>query len=329
MTPGGRREIGTRPRRYVSVVQRFVFRPGGDGVNFSERAPSSEWEPLPHSGGEGAEAWFKPDGEPRTVVFRVPESRFQVEDITQQLTLEDLLTAAAVPAGDVDSWQFLDETHSGLDGTNLELKRLLPPPPPGETHLTVHVRLKPPAAGTAAGDQEIPPEKWQALDAVWKGILGLEAAIDALRLSMDGLRIEMESSFKKTLNVDEKVHCLQADVVQWTKAKNRVHYALPKLREFIHRATWAAAVAERKRMEEVVKTHIEPRVPPPDIDQVRDQLGHLQKDRQVLYAQGNAVNQEARAILSEIQRALSTLQRNAVDRARQKRSAGRDKGKHL
>jgi hypothetical protein len=101
------------------------------------------------------------------------------------------------------------------------------------------------------------------------------------------------------------------------------------VREFIHRATWALAVPERKRMEEVVEKHIEPRVPLPEMDLVHEQLGHLQKDRQVLFAQGNSVYQECRGILGEIQRALSTLQRNAADRARAKRSAGREKGKHF
>ena len=36
------------------------------------------------------------------------------------------------------------------------------------------------------------------------------------------------------MNVEEKVNALQADVAQWNKAKNRIHYALPKVREFIH-----------------------------------------------------------------------------------------------
>jgi hypothetical protein len=139
----------------------------------------------------------------------------------------------------------------------------------------------------------------------------------------------MEAAFKKPLSVEEKLHALQSDVAQWTKAKNRVHYALPKVREFIHRATWAVAAHERKRLEEIYREHIEPRNPHPEMDQVRRQLEHLQKDRQVLFAQGNSVHQECRGILAEIQRALNTLQRNAADRARQKRSAGREKGKHF
>jgi hypothetical protein len=178
-------------------------------------------------------------------------------------------------------------------------------------------------------EHEIPLETWQALEAGWKTILGLEASIDTLRLSMDGLRAEMETAYKKSLGVEEKLHGLQADVAQWNKAKGRVHYALPKVKEFIHRATWAVAVPERKRLEEVFKNHIEPRIPFPEMDQVREQLGHLQKDRQVLFAQGNAVAQECRGIVGEIQRAMCTLQRNAADNARRKRDAKRQKGKHF
>jgi hypothetical protein len=180
-----------------------------------------------------------------------------------------------------------------------------------------------------SNEQAIPLEKWQALDLLWRTILGLEASIDTSRLSMESLRAEMETAYKKALNVEEKLHCLQADVAQWNKAKSRVHYSLPKVREFIHRATWSLAVPERKRLDEVYRNHIEPRVPLPDVDKVREQLEHLQKDRQVLFAQGNAVYQECRAIIGEINRALSTLQRNAADNARRKRDAKRQKGKHF
>jgi uncharacterized protein YoxC len=180
-----------------------------------------------------------------------------------------------------------------------------------------------------SSEQELRPEKWQALEAVWKTILGLEASIDTARLGMDGLRAEMEAAFKKALTVEEKLHALQADVAQWNKAKSRIHFAVPKVREFIHRATWALAIPERKRLEEIVRHHIEPRVPLPEVDKVREQLEHLQKDRQVLFAHGNAVYQECRGILADVQRALSTLQRNAADNARRKRDAKRQKGKYF
>lgn len=175
--------------------------------------------------------------------------------------------------------------------------------------------------------QDMPPEKWQALEARWKAILGLEASIEVLRVNTDAIRGELEAAFRKSLTVEEKVHALQADVVQWNKAKNRVHFALPKVREFIHRATWALGLPERKALEAIVKNHIEPQIPFPDLDRVPDQLENLQKDRQVLAAQGTAVYQECRGIITEVQRTLSTLQRNAADIARNKRSAKREKGK--
>jgi hypothetical protein len=287
---------------------------------------------LKYRGEVVAEVWFKPEGEPSTLVFRIPQDRFQLSGLSRLLTIENLLRSVAISNEEVEWWRPGGVSHSGLDGTNPELRQPLPSPPPDATHLTVSVRLKPPAQSAEhdkGGEPEVPPEKWQDLEARWRAILGVEASIESLRLSMDGLRAEMEAAFRRSLAADEKVHALQADVAQWNKAKSRVHYALPRVREFIHRATWASTVPERKRLEELFKSHIEPRIPFPQMDREREQLEHLQKDRQVLLAQGNTVNQECRGITAEIQRALSTLQRNAADRARNKRSAGREKGKYF
>jgi hypothetical protein len=137
----------------------------------------------------------------------------------------------------------------------------------------------------------------------------------------------MENSARKTLTTEEKVHALNADVAQWNKAKNRVHYALPKAREFIHRATWAAGTPERKKLEEVFKNYIEPHVPFPEMDKVPEQIEYLLKDRQVLSAQGVTVYQECKAITANIQGALRTLQSNAAARASKKRGATGAKGK--
>jgi|DewCreStandDraft_4_1066084.scaffolds.fasta_scaffold194771_1 DNA repair exonuclease SbcCD ATPase subunit len=172
-------------------------------------------------------------------------------------------------------------------------------------------------------------EAWQILESIWKNILGLEGGIESLRLSLNGLRAELESAFRRQLTVEEKLHALQADIAVWTKAKNRVHYVLPKVREFIHHATWAAGSPERKRLEEVFQEVARTQALPADLSSLREQLEHLQKDRQVLQGQGNTVAQEARSILAEVQRTLNTLIRNSMDRARNKRSAGREKGKYF
>jgi hypothetical protein len=300
-------------------------------VDVSERVPMNEWAALTDLGEEIAEARLEPEGGGFTLVVRIPRDRFPSADAGSRLTIETLLRAAGQSIDDVESWCVGDVFHARADGADPELGRPLSPPGAGEPHLTLYVQLKSPAPSTARtdGGNEVPPEAWQTLEALWRSVLGLETSIDTLRLNMEGLRLELEAAFKKPLLVEEKIHALQADVAQWTKAKNRIHFVLPKVREYVHRATWAAAVPERRRLEEIVQTHITPRVPLPEMDQVRDQLGHLQKDRQVLFAQGNSVYQEGRGFLQDVQRALSALQRNAAERARAKRSAGREKGKHL
>lgn len=287
-----------------------------------------DWVTLIHMGEEIAEAWTMPEGGGFTFVFLVPRNRLEIEN--PNLSVATLLDAAGLTMDAVESWRLGDDSRSGAGGEGLE--EPLPPPPPDDDQLTVYVQLKRPEQSEAVDEgaiEEVALEQWQLLDGIWSAIVSLESSIDASRLGMDGLRAEMDSAFKRPLAVEEKLNALQADVAQWTKAKSRVHHALPKVREFVHRATWAQTVAERKLLGEFVENHLRPRVPFAGVDKVRERLEHLQKERQVLLATGNAVYQECRGILGEIQRATATLQRNAAERARQKRSAGREKGKHF
>jgi hypothetical protein len=139
----------------------------------------------------------------------------------------------------------------------------------------------------------------------------------------------MEASSRRTLTADEKVHALNADVAQWNKAKSRILHSLPKVREFIHRATWAAGTPERKQLEELVKNHIRPRIPVPRMDHLLEQLEGLRKDRQVLSAHGVSVHQECAAVSADVQGALRTLQSNAKANATKKRAASDARGKSL
>jgi hypothetical protein len=175
-----------------------------------------------------------------------------------------------------------------------------------------------PAEGESA---TIPEAVWQDLESRWNSILGLEASIDTMRISMESLRSELEASRGRQLLSEEKFYALNADVAQWTKAKSRVHYALPKVREFIHRSVWALGAPERKKLGELFKTCIQTRVPFPEMGKVAEQLESLRKDRQVLSTSGLSLYQEGKNISAEVQGALRTLQANAKRRAIQNRSS--------
>jgi hypothetical protein len=299
-------------------------------VNFSEQPPSKQWAALKYRGERFAEVWFKPEGEPFALTFRIPQKSFQIPGMGQRLTTENLMRAVGIPTEEVESWRH--EGDSGVNGPNPELRHPLPRPPQDVPHLNIYVRLKPPPQAVAPSESdepEIPETKWQELEARWKAILGVEATTETLRIKMEGLRAEMEASWKKTLNSDEKLHALNADVAQWNKAKSRVHYALPKVKEFIHRVTWAMSAPERKKLEELYKNHIRPHIPFPQMEKLPVELEHLLKDRQVLSAHGATVYQECNSVSADIQGALRTLQSNAAANARKKRSAPRPKGMSL
>ena len=299
-------------------------------MSFAEQPPSKQWAALKYRGEILAEVWFKPEGEPCALTFRIPEKSFRIPGVGERLTPENLLKAVAVATEEVESWRHGNVSHFGKDGSDPELRQPIPPPAKDDAHTSIFVCLKPTpqvVAPAESGQQEIPQSKWQDLEARWKAILGLEATIESLRQRMDGLRAEMDSSSNKTLTTEEKAHALNADVAQWNKAKSRVHHCLPKAREFIHRATWALGMPERKKLDEIFQNHIQPRIPFPEIDKVPDQLENLLKDRQVLSAHGVTVYQECKGISAEIQGALRTLQSNAATREQRKRGATNAKGK--
>jgi hypothetical protein len=301
-------------------------------VNFSEQAPSKQWATLKYRGEKFAEVWFKPEGEPFSLTFRIPQESFRIPGLAQLLTAENLLKAVGIATEEVESWRHDGPSLSGMDGSGLESGHPLAPPPQDIPHLNLYVRMNPPPEAEApneSGESEIPEEKWQELEARWNTILGIEASIDTLRISLEGLRTEMEASARKTLMADEKVNALNADLATWNKAKSRVHHALPKVKEFIHRFTWATGAPERKKLEEFFKNDIRPHLPASEIHKVREELENLLKDRQVLSGQGTTVYQECKNISGDIQGALRTLQANAAVNAKRKRRANQPGGKFM
>jgi len=291
-------------------------------VNFSEQPASKQWAALTYRGKTVAEIWFKPHDEPFALRFRVPQSTFQTPGVGPCLTLAILLKVVGIATDQVESWRQGGVSHSGLNGSNVELRQPLPPPAADLTYLEIYVSLRRPpevVAPKETSEAVIPSTKEQDLKARWNAILALEATIDTQRGTMEGVRGELEASWNKTLTQEEKLHGLRADVHQWTKAKARVPFALPKVREFVHRATWVLGAPERKKLGKFFKSHTERDLPFSEVDQLPEQLARLLKDRQVLSAQGVAVYQECKNIAAEIQGCLRRLQANAATNARRSR----------
>jgi hypothetical protein len=279
---------------------------------------------LKYRGEVVAEVWFKPEGEPFALTFRIPQRSFHIPGLGRGLTTENLLKAVGLATEEVESWRHDGDPSSGTSGSESEPGRPLPPPPQDVPHLTLYVSLKAPPPAVApreSCESEVPEDKWQNLESRWDAILKLEASLDGLRMSMESVQTELEALSNGALAADERVHAQNADVAQWTRAKSRIVYALPKARDFIQRSTWAAASAERKELEEVYKNHIRPRVPVPQMDKLAEQLDSLLKDRQGLSASGVSVYQECKNIAAEVEGALRTVRSNAAANAAQQRGA--------
>src|SRR5262249_39538327 len=76
-------------------------RKGRCGVNFVEQPPSKQWAALKYRGDKFAEVWFKPEGKPFALTFRIPRESFHVPGVGQRLTTENLLKAVGIATGEV------------------------------------------------------------------------------------------------------------------------------------------------------------------------------------------------------------------------------------
>jgi hypothetical protein len=310
-------------------------------MNFSELPPSKHWAALKYRGEKFAEVWFKPADEPFGLLFRIPRESFQVPGVAPLLNAENLLKAVGIAAGEVESWGHDNASGSDPNETGLGLGQPLPPPPDEVSHLELTVSLKQPAeaaatdspeeSGDATGEPDDSAVHWHDLEARWRAILGVEATIDTLRLRMEALQAEMETAAKKTLTTEERLHALNRDVTAWNKAKSRVHYAVPKIKEFVHRATWVVGQPERKQLNELDELfeyhHAHTEAPFPYREKLPEQLENLLKDRQILHAHGTTIFHECKGIASDIEKALRMLQSNAARNLQQKRRAAQAKGK--
>src|SRR5882724_4032397 len=113
-------------------------------VNFSQQPPSQQWAALKYRGEKFAEVWFKPEGEPFALTFRIPQRSFQIPGMAQRMTAENLLKAVAIATEEVESWRHGGVCHSGMNGSNPELRQPLRPPPEDVAQLDIYVSLKPP-----------------------------------------------------------------------------------------------------------------------------------------------------------------------------------------
>src|SRR5262249_9362633 len=147
---------------------------------FSKLPPSTQWAALMFRGERFAEVWLKPEGQPFSLTFRIPQKSFQIPGMGQRLTMENLLKAVGIAPEEVESWHHEGGQHSSANESVPSLNVPLSPPAQDAPHLILSVSLKPPqtAGHHESGAPEIDEAMWQFLEDRWKLILGLEASLD-------------------------------------------------------------------------------------------------------------------------------------------------------
>src|SRR5688572_26212891 len=99
-------------KRKSGAQPKCVLRSRRCGVSFAELPASKQWAALSYSGKSFAGVWFKPEGEPFGLSFRLPLESFQIPAIRERLTIENLLKAVGLEPAGVESWTQGEASHA-------------------------------------------------------------------------------------------------------------------------------------------------------------------------------------------------------------------------
>src|SRR5947209_3775368 len=104
-------------RHTISSINCSRSRSRWCGVTVSEQPPLKQWAALKFKGEKFADVCFEPEGESLAILFRIPESSFQIPGMAQRLTAENLLKAVDIATENVESWRLGGASHSSSSGS--------------------------------------------------------------------------------------------------------------------------------------------------------------------------------------------------------------------
>jgi len=149
--------------------------------------------------------------------------------------MENLLKAVAIVPEEIEFWRHGDVSNSG----NTHIGST----PAAAPANVAHWRL---ACASSRRWKPLPARKagnWRFRGQVagtrspLEGHLGFGSGIETCA-SVWKASLWKWKTYGEAIDDRRKAYAPRADVAQWTKAKNRVHNAVPKLKEVIHRSTW-------------------------------------------------------------------------------------------
>jgi len=281
------------------------------GIDFSTRAASVAWEPVPlcDSPQHTFWAWFKPPAVPTGLLMTIPDETFHSYPQRDQLTLRKLLHSAGIQPASVAAWSLQGMTYDAQAGTNPLLDQPIPEPVAGsDPNIVIYLNApqvaQPPIVQSLPASEPIPAQAlstdadleqvFQHIDAEWQAVLQLEVQLRALRKQVGSMSGKL-NSLNRDLSLEEKQHANRVDINDWQDARRWIRDSEASLSRCMkdHDLGDTSSAGKRHWFEQLYEQHVVPRQPFENMLQTKREFEIYHKSLQTLQNRMNSKLSEA------------------------------------
>lgn len=286
---------------------------------FSEKHPSSNWEPLYLAGDSSLTVWcwYRPPAAPHGAFLQVPEeTRRALDAAGRALTLRELLHAADISPTEIANWSLYGAAYEG--GSNFEQYCDQPLPAPGEAAdpsiglfcQAINAPPIPPATAVSVSGGAY-ADAFLRMESEWYAALQLEIQVSSAAQQLK-TTVGRLGSLSRDLNFDEARYADQRDKHDWMDARRWLRDVADRASRFLKdQQTGSASVAgKRATLEYLYENYISRRQPFEGMDQAERELESHRKALQNLL--NNLTSANSSAVSDGERRAQQVLSRIAA-----------------
>ena len=282
--------------------------PAGQGyaaVPFSQRPPSTAWEPLalPGTPPRSVWVWFRPGHQPNSVMFNVPPEVLAIPSDAGPLSLQQLALAAGLEIASIESCVLYGFAYGAELLTSPAFQQPLTAPQSGADPTIVFscraasqvpTQSSGPSSGDGLSDGQV-HEILLSMERDWKAAAKAEKQAAGLHRQLVDMQMRL-NTLNRDLGPEERLCCDRSDMDAWQEARRWLREASTRLSRFIREFDAGETVYAGKKLwfQQIYDQSIAPKQPFSGMLQARGEFEAYRKTLQHLAQSMTSAYQSAK-----------------------------------
>lgn len=235
-------------------------------VQFSQRSPSTGWEPTPLKGDvlHVFWTWYKPPSAPQGLVIQIPAETFRDTGRRWPITFRALMESLQIEPRGVECWSFQGMVYEGLEGSNPAWNYVINEPKP-DTDPLIAVFLYPtdqiPSADAHRYSDEELNQIFNRMQSEWTSSLLAETQLGEAARQLNAA-LSRCNTLNRDLNGMELNASDQVDRQEWLEARRKLRDTAHRLARYAkdHHIGITSDAGQRPTFEAIYEQYVLPRI---------------------------------------------------------------------